>query len=46
VQDQLLGLFSGETTGRDYVLEPATSEDMCGSVATSKASLEVVYETI
>jgi chlorophyllide a reductase subunit X len=45
-QDRLLGLFSGESVGRDVVLEPATPEDMCGGTLTQKPSLEVVYETI
>ena len=45
-QDQLLGLFSGESVGRDVVLVPATPEDMCGGALTQKPSLEVVYETI
>ena len=45
-QDELLGLFSGESVGRDVVLEPATLEDMCGATLTQKPSLEVVYEAI
>jgi chlorophyllide a reductase subunit X len=45
-QDGLLGLFSGETVGRDVVLQPATPEDMCGGVITQKPSLEVVYDTV
>jgi chlorophyllide a reductase subunit X len=45
-QDALLGLFSGETVGRDVVLQPATPEDMCGGVITQKPSLEVVYDTV
>ncbi len=45
-QDRLLGLFSGESVGRDVVLEPATLEDMCGGTLMQKPSLEVVYETI
>ena len=45
-QDELLGLFSGDTVGRDVVLEPATVEDMCGKGWTPKPSLEVVYESI
>src|SRR5579871_1151476 len=28
--DALLGLFKGDVTGRNVVLEPATAEDMCG----------------
>ena len=45
-QDGLLGLFSGESVGRDVVLEPATFEDMCGSSQVNKPSLEVVYDTV
>jgi len=45
-QDGLLGLFKGETVGRDVVLEPATIEDMCGRTVIEKPSLEVVYETV
>ena len=45
-QDGLLGLFSSETTGRDYVLEPATIEDMCGVSTLAKPSLEVVYDEV
>jgi chlorophyllide a reductase subunit X len=43
-QDQLLGLFSAATTGRDYVLEPATVFDMVGKTESTKVSLEVVYD--
>jgi chlorophyllide a reductase subunit X len=45
-QDQLLGLFSASSTGRDVVLDPATEFDMCGKVEVKKASLEVVYDTV
>lgn len=45
-QDDLLGLFSAETTGRDVVLEPATFADMCGKEYVEKPSLEVVYDTV
>jgi chlorophyllide a reductase subunit X len=45
-QDDLLGLFSSATTGRDYVLDPATLEDMCGGTVVEKPSLEVVYDTV
>ena len=45
-QDQLLGLFSGDSVGRDVVLVPATMEDMCGVSNLQKPSLEVVYETV
>lgn len=44
-QDGLLGLFKGESVGRDVVLQPATFEDMCGGVIVEKPSLEVVYDT-
>ncbi|MGL4243684.1 MAG: chlorophyllide a reductase iron protein subunit X [Beijerinckiaceae bacterium] len=42
--DALLGLFSASTTGRDYVLQPATLADMCGGTVTEKKTLEVVYD--
>jgi chlorophyllide a reductase subunit X len=45
-QDQLLGLFSAETTGRDFVMEPATMFDMVGKEDLVKPSLEVVYDTV
>jgi chlorophyllide a reductase subunit X len=45
-QDELLGLFKGESVGRDVVLVPATFEDMCGSAAIVKPSLEVVYDAV
>ena len=43
-QDGLLGLFAGETVGRDVVLQPATIDDMCGRTLLEKPSLEVIYE--
>ena len=43
-QDGLLGLFKGETVGRNVVLEPASIADMCGVEVVAKPSLEVVYE--
>jgi 3,8-divinyl chlorophyllide a/chlorophyllide a reductase subunit X len=43
-QDGLLNLFSAETTGKDFVLEPATDIDMRGKNAEAKPSLEVVYD--
>jgi chlorophyllide a reductase subunit X len=43
-QDALLGLFKSEEVGRDYVLQPATMEDMCGASVFEKPSLEVVYD--
>ncbi|MFZ9708582.1 MAG: chlorophyllide a reductase iron protein subunit X [Steroidobacteraceae bacterium] len=45
-QDALLGLFKGEAVGRDYVLQPASFEDMCGTTQRVKASLEVVYDAV
>ncbi|MGL4576867.1 MAG: chlorophyllide a reductase iron protein subunit X [Burkholderiaceae bacterium] len=43
-QDELLGLFSSSVTGRDYVLEPATTFDMVGKHEVVKESLEVIYD--
>ncbi|MDP4301398.1 chlorophyllide a reductase iron protein subunit X [Leptothrix discophora] len=43
-QDQLLGLFSAESTGRNFVMEPATTFDMVGRHDTIRPSLEVVYD--
>ena len=45
-QDGLLNLFSAETTGKDFVLTPATDADMRGKYAAVKASLEVVYDDV
>ncbi|KPL55917.1 chlorophyllide a reductase iron protein subunit X [Prosthecomicrobium hirschii] len=45
-QDDLLGLFKSEDVGRDWVLEPATLEDMCGLSDLSRPSLEIVYQTV
>jgi chlorophyllide a reductase subunit X len=45
-QDELLGLFKGESVGRGVVLDPATIEDMCGRSSVEKPSLEVIYESI
>ena len=45
-QDQLLGLFSGDTVGRNVVLQPATQFDMCGKSENLKETLEVVYDTV
>lgn len=42
--DELLGLFSASSTGRDYVLQPATLADMCGGTVVEKQSLEVIYD--
>src|SRR5512145_2500975 len=43
-QDQLLGLFSAEATGRDFQMEPATTFDMVGKNELIKPTLEVVYD--
>ena len=45
-QDALLGLFSAASVGRDVVLEPATTFDMCGKRETFKETLEVVYDEV
>ena len=45
-QDQLLGLFSADTVGRNVVLEPATQFDMCGRKEVVKETLEVVYDEV
>jgi chlorophyllide a reductase subunit X len=45
-QDALLGLFSAASVGRDVVLEPATTFDMCGKKETFKETLEVVYDEV
>jgi chlorophyllide a reductase subunit X len=43
-QDGLLNLFSAESTGKDFVLTPATDADMRGKDAVERKSLEVVYD--
>ena len=45
-QDELLGLFSAASVGRDVVLEPATQFDMCGKRDVTKPTLEVVYDEV
>ncbi len=45
-QDGLLGLFSGDSVGRNVVLEPASLEDMCGGTLIVKPSLEVIYDAV
>ncbi|MEM7081599.1 MAG: chlorophyllide a reductase iron protein subunit X [Pseudomonadota bacterium] len=45
-QDGLLNLFDGESVGRDVQLEPATPADMCGAMAQTKPSLEVIYDSV
>ncbi len=44
--DGLLGLFKGETVGRNVVLQPATAADMLGRETIERKSLEVVYDTV
>jgi 3,8-divinyl chlorophyllide a/chlorophyllide a reductase subunit X len=44
--DGLLALFSGETTGRDVVLSPASQADMRGGELVEVASLEVIYDAV
>jgi chlorophyllide a reductase subunit X len=43
-QDELLGLFAGDTVGRNVVLEPATQADMRGHEVVEKPSLEIFYD--
>ncbi len=43
-QDELLGLFSSDVTGRDVKLEPATVFDMVGREEVVRPSLEVIYD--
>jgi len=45
-QDDLLGLFKSEQTGRDVALEPASMADMCGRDVVIKPSLEVIYDEV
>ena len=45
-QDGLLGLFTADETGADYILEPALPEDMCDPSIMNKPSLEVIYESV
>lgn len=45
-QEELLGLFDGDTVGRDVVLEPANAADMRGGKLVEKRSLEVVYDAV
>jgi chlorophyllide a reductase subunit X len=45
-QEALLGLFSGDTVGRDVVLQPATAADMLGKPEVEKKTLEVVYDEV
>ncbi len=43
-QDELLGLFSADSVGRNVVLEPATVRDMMGRDEATRPTLEVVYD--
>ncbi len=43
-QDDLLGLFSADSVGRNVVLEPATIVDMMGREECVRPSLEVIYD--
>jgi chlorophyllide a reductase subunit X len=45
-QEALLGLFSGDTVGRDVVLQPATVADMLGKPEVERKTLEVVYDEV
>ncbi len=45
-QDGLLGLFDGDTVGRDVVLQPASQSDMRGGVNVERPSLEVIYDAV
>ena len=42
--EALLNLFKGDAVGRGVVLDPATTDDMCGATISNKPSLEVIYE--
>jgi chlorophyllide a reductase subunit X len=42
----LLGLFKSEAVGRGIVLQPASTEDMCGPTLVERPSLEIVYDTV
>ena len=44
--DALLDLFNDADVGRDYTLQSATLEDMCGAKSIVKPSLEVVYDSV
>jgi chlorophyllide a reductase subunit X len=44
--DGLLGLFDGDSVGRDVVLVPATLEQMCGKSDLVKPTLEVIYDSV
>jgi chlorophyllide a reductase subunit X len=42
----LLGLFSADVTGRDFVMTPATEVDMTGKTVIDRPTLEVVYDEV
>jgi len=44
--EELLGLFKGESVGRNVVLEPASQVDMRGRADVQKPTLEVVYDSV
>jgi chlorophyllide a reductase subunit X len=44
--EALLDLFKGDAVGRDVVLVPATTDDMCAPSVNTRASLEVHYEGV
>ena len=45
-QDELIGLFDASQTGGDFVLVPATQDEMCAASTLNRPSLEVVYDTV
>jgi chlorophyllide a reductase subunit X len=44
--EKLLSLFKASDVGRDVELQRATIEDMCGPQASTKPSLEVIYDNV
>jgi 3,8-divinyl chlorophyllide a/chlorophyllide a reductase subunit X len=44
--DGLLGLFSPETTGAAFQLQPANQADMRGGAFVEKKTLEIIYDTV
>jgi len=44
--EELLGLFKGESVGRNVVLEPASQVDMRGRADVQKPTLEIVYDSV
>jgi len=45
-QDGLLGLFDGDSVGRNVTLTPATQEEMCGGKVNTRPSLEIIYDNV